>query len=701
MARDRLAPLAPGVRDKRLSLFRRSPGLKQSLAMERPALTPKVSTAALRTIGDEDRLIRRRRRNASQQDRAWQEKCYEAPLVVAELGYLLELQANVTALCDFPVRRWDEDTGRWVANDRDDDGIEFDERPEAIMEAFLGPDGGRAEVIRKGAYHLFCAGECTLTGTPIESGSGIMWEFLSVMELYPNADGSMVRRRSGMTSEDVEELGDQVYTARCLKASPIYSALADSEVRRVLPIVAEIKSLTQMVDATVKSRIPANILFIPEGMTLHGVGDTDDAESLAGDGEHGTLYDIDQLVEEIYEHVNQSQIDPLSAARLVPLVLVGKGEEGQYIEVIQLSRELDGWAQELRREALDRLARGTDAPPELMSGRASINHWTSAIIDQDFLVKHIQPIGQLLADFITTSYLRPMLETFEGMSTDEAYQWRVDFDPSPVTARADEAKSARDLRDLLSDEAIVQANGFDKADTVGEEQKTERRVWQLIEANPTLFAPLLLQLPGWEQYDLTDVLAAIAQMATAPVLTDGTQTDEQANNSDQIVDQTSGSETPPKPQSLAALTDALVAEADLAIDVALRKAASRFVSHLQGADDTLKARVKSVPKQSMMSTLTRTDLSNLGLTSSRLLRDAWNDLHDTTFALTAGYLTRDGMDDQRANEAAAMVAQFLCDKMQDFLAEHIHDQIRRGPNGYRIPTSTVLAILEDVLPIVV
>lgn len=700
MARDRLAPLAPGAREKRLSLFRRSPGAsQQSLAMERPTFTPKASSAALRTIGDEDREIRRRRRNASQQDRAWQEKCYEAALAVAELGYLLELQANVTALCDFPVRRWDENTGRWVANDRDDESVKFDERPEAVMEAFLGPNGGRTEVIRKGAYHLFCAGECTLTGTSIETGSGIMWEFLSVMELYPNADGSMVRRRSGMTSEDVEELGDDVYTARCLKESPIYSSLADSEVRRVLPIVAEIKSLTQMVDATVKSRIPANILFIPEGMTLHGVGDTDDAESLAGDGSEGSLYDIDQLVEEIYEHVSQSQVDPLSAARLVPLVLVGKGEEGQYIEVIQLSRELDGWAQELRSEALDRLARGTDAPPELMSGRASINHWTSAIIDQDFLVKHIQPIGQRLADFITTSYLRPMLETFEGMSADEAYQWKVDFDPSPVTARADEAKSARDLRELLSDEAQLAANGFDKADAVSAEQRTERRVWQLVESNPTLFAPLLLQLPGWDEYDLSEVLAMIAQAATV-ALPESTSSD-QDNNDDEIVDETSGAEPPTKPENLASLTDALVAEADLAIDAALRKAASRFVSHLQGADDTMKARVKSVPKQTMMSTLTASDLSSLGLSSSRLLRDAWNDLHDTSYALTAGYLAQDGMDEQRANEAAAMVAQFLCEKMQDFLTEHLHDQIRRGPNGYRVPTSTVLAILEDVLPIVV
>jgi len=679
--------------------------------MERPTFSPKVSSAALRTLGDEDRQMRRRRRNTAQQDRVWQEKCYEAPLAVAELGYMLQLQANVTALCGFPVRKWDEEHGRWEVNDRDDDGIEYDPRPEGVMEALVGPNGGQSEVIRKGAYHLFCAGEGHLLGTPIDSGSGIMWEFLSTMELYPDADGHLVRRRSGMTSEDVERVGDKTYVARCLASSPIYSDLADCEVRRVLPIIAEIKSLTQMVDATVKSRIPANILFIPEGMTLHGVGDTDDAESLASDGSQGVLYDIDQLVEEIFEHVNQSQMDPLSAARLVPLVLVGKGEEGQYVKVIELSRELDGWAQELRQEALIRLSRGLDAPPELMSGRASVNHWTSAIIDQDFLVKHIQPIGQLLADFLTVNYLRPMLVTFEGMSEEEAFTWKVEFDPSPVAARADEAQSARDMRDLLSDEAILSANGFDKADAASPEQRTERRVWQLIETNPILFAPLLLQLPGWEDYDLADVLEAIAGVATAggeepgaglaptvPALP-GAKGDQPTNGD--IVDATSGSEVPDRPENLAALTQALVAEADLAVDVALRKAGSRFVSHLQGADDSLKARAKSVPKQTLMSTVTRADMASLGLNPSRLLRDAWSELNDTTLALTAGYLTRDGMNEERAHEAAALVAHSLCSRMEDFLTDRLHDTIQRGPNGYRVPTSTVLAILEDVLPITV
>lgn len=714
MARDRLAPLEPGVSDKRRSLFSRSPVQQQpkaSLAMERPTFSPKVSSAALRTIGDEDRAMRRRRRNTSQQDRVWQEKCYEAPLSVAELGYLLQLQANVTALCGFPVRKWDDKTGRWAANDRDDDGVEFDERPEAVMEALVGPNGGRSEVIRKAAYHMFCAGEGTLVGTSIETGSGIMWEFLSVMELFPDAEGRMIRRRSGMTTEDMEVLGDETYVARCLNSSPIYSDLADSEVRRVLPIVAEIKSLTQMVDATVKSRIPANILFIPEGMTLHGVGDTDDAESLAGDGEHGVLYDIDELVEEIFEHVNQSQLDPLSAARLVPLVLVGKGEEGQYVRVIELSRELDGWAQDLRQEALTRMSRGLDSPPELMSGRASVNHWTSAIIDQDFLVKHIQPIGQLIADFLTTNYLRPMLIHFEGMSEEEAFQWKIEFDPAPVAARADEAQSARDMRDLLSDEAILNANGFNKADAVSQEQLTERRVWQLIETNPTLFAPLLLQLPGWEDYDLDAVLEAIAAAAMPPEpappapgelppgQTPAAESDPEDANQDDITDAESGAETPQKPETLAALTQALVAEADLALDVALRKAGSRFVSSLQGADDALKARAKSVPKQQMMSAVTRNDLSSLGLTPARLLRDAWVDLHDAALALTAGYLSRDGMGEARATETGALVAEQLTARMQDYLVERFHSKISRGSNGYRVPTSTVLAILEDVLPI--
>jgi len=684
--------------------------------MERPVFTPKVSSTALRTIGDEDRLQRRKRRHTAQQDRVWQEKCYEAPLSVAELGYLLQLQANVTALCEFPVRRWNEDTGRWEANDREAEEVEFDDRPENVMEALVGPNGGRAELIRKGAYHLFCAGEGHLVGTPIESGTGIMWEFLSVMELYPDADGRLVRRKSGMTSEDVDFLNEETYVARCLASSPIYSELADCEVRRVLPIVAEIKSLTQMVDATIKSRIPANILFIPEGMTLKGVGDVDDAESLGSDGTNGSLYDIDQLVDEIFEHVNQSQIDPMSAARLVPLILVGAGDQGQYIKVIELSRELDGWAQELRQEALTRMARGLDAPPELMSGRANTNHWTSAIIDQDFLVKHIQPIGQLIADFLTVNYLRPMLQVFEGMTEEEAFEWKVSFDPSPVTARADEAKSAQTLRDLLSDEAILSANGFDKADQVSPEQRTERRVWQLIQQNPTLFAPLMLQLPGFEDWKLDDVLEAIASQATAQaaigvnetVVDEGKVVDPlpgtkaaetNAKTSDDIVDGTSGAEEPTRPEGLSGLTDALIAEADMAVDKALGKAGSRIVSHLQGADDTLRARAKSASKQTLAATMTGADLKSMGTNPSKLLRGSFDELAATSRLLTFMHLTADGVDETVAGRYADDVSAALASRMETFMLDRFHDKIQKGPNGYRVPTSVVSSVLEDVLPI--
>ena len=569
------------------------------------------------------------------------------------------------------------------------------------MEAFSGKSG-RTELIRKAAYHMHAAGEATLVGTPIDTGSGILWEFLSVVELHPSPDGVMMRRRAGLSS-DIETLDDDVYMARLLNPSPVYSDLAQSEVRRVLPIVSEIKSLTQMVDATVKSRIPANMLFIPEGMTIAGVGDTDDASPMGDDGV-GTLVDIDELVDDIWTHMNQSQIDPNSGARLVPLVVLGEGEQGKYIRVIELSRELDGWAQDLRNEALSRLAKGLDSPPELMTGRASVNHWTSAIIDQDFLIKHIQPIGQLIADFITESYLRPMLQTFEGMSEEEAYQWRVEFDPSPVMARADEAKSARDLRDLLSDEAILAANGFDKTHAVTPETKAERRVWQLIETNPTIFAPLLLQLPGWEDFDLTEVLDIIAQMAAGAALgvTGGIEEeeegDEQAQNDDEIIDATSGQETPDRPEGLAV---AILAAADTALDAALQKAASRFVSGLQGngQDAELRTRLRSVNKMSVMASISDNDVSAAGFTRDRLLRDAWNGLYDQTLSHVSGHLMDDNMDAARAHETAALAAQVICDRMHDWVVENLHSEFRKRKNGFRVPTSIVTDALEDVLPI--
>ena len=303
MARRKQTPAPPDA-DAKTRLVASSPG-RQQMAMTTPKRAATISSSALRQISKDTPEAKKARRNRAQTERVWQREAFDYADKVGELGALLTLQSNIVSLCGFPVRRWDDDEADWVANDPDADEIGdiepldvpeppppqpnpitgitppakpkpkppkkkakkpevYDDRPANVMRNFVGPNGGQTDLIRRAAYNLFCAGDCTLLGTPHPKDIGILWEFLSVLELYPNPDGEMVRRRGGVGTAE-EKLPDDNYTGRLYRSDIAYSDLASSEVKRVLPILQEIVTLTMMVDAIAKSRVPADSAVHPRG----------------------------------------------------------------------------------------------------------------------------------------------------------------------------------------------------------------------------------------------------------------------------------------------------------------------------------------------------------------------------------------------------------------------------------------------------
>lgn len=757
-----------------------APGRAQ-MAMTTPKRAATISSSALRQISKDSPEQKRQRRNRTQTERVWQREAFDYAEKVGELGALLTLQSNIVSLCGFPVRRWDDDEADWVANDpdADDDADEitplgtldpapppkvpgappapespkvkqpkqtkpakakpkYDDRPANVMRSFVGPDGGAVDLIRRAAYNVFCAGDCTLLGTPHPKDIGILWEFLSVLELYPNPDGAMIRRRGG-TGAAEEKLPDDNYTGRLYRSDIAYSDLASSEVKRVLPILQEIVTLTMMVDAIAKSRVPADLLFIPEGMSFAG-SHTEAVEAEPGVDVADDSDDTDDLVDDLFDHMTAPFNDPGSAARLVPLVIVGpinehSGRSG--IEVIKLSREFDQFAQELRAEALGRLANALDAPPEAMTGKSSLSHWTAANVDSEFIVKHIQPTGILIADFLTWGYLRPMLEAYEDMTPDEALQFKIEFDPSPVIARADEAKSARDLSDWLSDDAILMANGFTKADMASAEVIRQRRLWQLVSSGGD-FAKLLPLLPGFENVNPDMIgtppappappppppLEAVDAVGNPKAL--GAKAKLDAANAetkpkpgrgrpakDDGKEKSTGDETPKaktkpgqkaEPKALAAsagevdmavLVERLAVAGDAAISRALERSGSKVISLSQSKNPMLRDRLRSARKDRVMSLVTGAELTALGQTPKRLLDGAWDDLAIQAREWMRAHLIEQGVDELAADDRSALAAHHLCSQLQD-LAEHsMLRSWRAGTNGLRVPHSLINEVLEQ------
>lgn len=685
--RDPLAPQPPGAAAKRKKLFSHKPSRSGNFAMIQPVRNATISSAALRAAKDDSPATKKKRRRQAALDRSWQQQALDMADLIGELGYLLNLKANVVALCDFPIRRWDEKMVAWVPNEPGEDG--FDMAPVNVMEAFIGPSGGRAELVRRASFNLFTTGETTLTGTvPDDEGDGILWEFLSVDELYVDASGNYVRRRSTM-SEGAEPFSEENFTARCWRSSPRFTDLADSEVKRVLPICAEILALTAMVDATLKSRLSAKMLFMPDEL------DFADPEPGTPEGEEATAQ---TLSETLAEHMGTPADDPGSLARITPLIIQGKGEFGAMIRVIDVARELDGYERDLRQEALGRLAQGLDTPPEVMRGMAQANHWSSTIIDDSFTVKHIQPVGQLLADFITIAYLRPMLEAYENMTPEEAKYWRIDFDVSAISARADEARSARDLADLLSDEAVLVANGFSKADMVTDDELRDRRLWQLILADPAGFKSLIPQARGMEGINVPEdappPVAAAPAAAGAPVDEDADpepdgespvdtpskvdKSKPSTNRTDKLVDAETGSDAP---QQMAMLGERLAVAANFAYKRGVERNVARIVSRAQGGDE-LKERLKGTPKMRCMSLMTEADLERLAVKPNTMFDTAFDD-----FAVDAYSWVRAALPIEPAH--AQQVVDTLVDDLKAFGRTHLLDKQRVYENGLNIPASLI------------
>ena len=420
-------------------------------------------------------------------DAAWQAEAYDFADQIGELGYLLNLKSTLVGDSDLLPQQWDVEKRDWVETESAD---VFD-----VMAAWQPPQGGQRELKRRFGYHLSTAGETHLLGTmPAGAVDGIgsyEWEFLSTDELKIDQTGKVTRRRNGGDPEDVDPMS---YLARCWRSNPRYSDRSDCEVRRVIDICKTILLLSQLVDAVAQSRLASGILFVPNEMSFVGQEDDDDFEDDTDQPR------IDPFTRALLEHLRAPIVNRDDPAGVTPMVLRGAAVDGDKIRLIDIGKALDTWGAELRIEALRRMAKGLDAPPEIIEGKASLNHWGSWNVDADFVGKHIAPLVNLLADFVTVAYLRPMLEEYKGMTADQARQFRLAGDLSPITGLQDSGGAAERLHAamLISDEATVRETGFAAADMPSPEELEQRRLWELIAKDPGVYAKLVSHLDGFE-----------------------------------------------------------------------------------------------------------------------------------------------------------------------------------------------------------
>lgn len=641
----------------------------------------------------------------------WQDDAFAYNILIGEVGALHALTAEMVAACNFAIIEDDEDqlTAKITSTLTDDP------RATRVMRAFTGPVGGQKELKRSAALHYQIAGESILAAFPQKDQfgvpSGISWEFLSVSEIrterkkIKGKEVTIVQRNSG--GEDDGFLDEDASLARWWRRDPQFSGRADSPMRRVLPICRELVVLSEVVDAIAKSRLNAGMLVIPDELSLG----PDDETLEQGDEVEG----LDKFILDLTSQIAAPVEDRTSAASLVPLVLQGSAEFIDKIKMVWLSRDLNETYQTLRAELLVRIAQGLDAPPEVVTGKASLNHWSAFSVDTDFINKYVAPVGEALCQFLTVAYLRRMLVQEEGLTPEEAQRFRLVFDTSPLAHRSDEAETAAAGWDriLISDEVWLTTNGYTNSHRPGPEERKRRVLEKLVFSAPGLYGQALLPVLYPELADVMPVIEQSGELERRDREARGPATPQLADPNDAPrPEDTSGPANgvpdagPPteRPDGSAPeqrnsieheiLVDRLATAADAALTRALERAANRVLTKVKN-QPLLRDRFSAMPKNAVMSSMTTFDLRTIKVDPSELLNDAWDGYSENAHLWIAEWASSaPGVEPYVALEVTKHTVTEICRALDVLLHGSVGNELTVGKNGLRVPSSLISKIVD-------
>lgn len=636
---------------------------------------------------------------------SWQDDAFSYYESLPPVGYVMDYKASVVAACDFAVL---------VDGPDGQVPVEDDETIDRLMASLVGPRGGIAELRRRAALLLEISGEAYFTGSPVEDESeAVWWEFLSIDEILPPDGGVGGSYRRDFGGGEKIELPEDTYIARVWRSDARHSALAHCGLRRCLDTCRELMLLSRMTEAIIASRLPMGLLLIPD--TVDWNPTTARTDETAGS-------DIDvaeesDFLDDLITHLSAPITDFGSASTLVPLVIRAHKDDLASIKIVDLARDLDQYAASLRDEMYARLAIGLDVPAEILEGKGGMNHWGSWNVDNDFLWKHVVPLGNLVADFLTHSYLRPMLIESEGMDIAAAADYTITFDASPLANNEDDHQKARDLWDelLVSDRTVVEKQGWDPDSVMPDEEERRRRLLEKL-----VFTKVVTLSDEGAKFLGLDPKWLAAPPAAAPPGQPGQPGDADAD-ADEVDDQQQQGvpptrpeqgdqadadpdavEKPPAKTTAASRAEAerlvivqLATRADADFDRALERAGSRILTAAQRVP-TFRGRFSAHRPADIPSMLTPDDLATLKVSAALLLDGSWDTFTVLARDWLGDYFVKLGASGARAERTAGEATAALVAALGRWGAANFHGaRVRNRATGLRAPVEMIANVVTQ------
>lgn len=342
----------------------------------------------------------------------------------------------------------------------------------AVLDALRGADGDRAELQRVTGVNEAIAGEAWWVGTEghdefrsPENPEGEQWRVFSVEELTISDDRWAIQPYLGARADELQFLEPDTTTLiRIYRRHGRWHEWPDSPMRSANIIAEEILLATQHILGSLRSRLPAGMLPIPDDLE-----DDLDEDASTEDG----MDDVDPLLRKLAKHLSTPLSDPRSAAALVPFLLRVPPDLIDKIKPIELARAIDPNAIARLDQLVKRLAIAVDMPPEMLTGMGGANHWSAWLIGEDAVRTHIEPYTALYTSGLTMKYFRPRLEA-AGVS--DPWRWAIGFDASDCIAHPDKKQNAQDGWDrvVIDDHTYVQSLGYSDENMPSEEERARR-----------------------------------------------------------------------------------------------------------------------------------------------------------------------------------------------------------------------------------
>ncbi|HEX6601205.1 MAG TPA: hypothetical protein VF030_01055 [Solirubrobacterales bacterium] len=349
--------------------------------------------------------------------------------------------------------------------------------PVDLLNRIQDPAGGRSQIQGNYGRLMFTTGEGYLFGRDLETESE-RWAFVWTEEL-DFEDGRIVWKptdeTTGTTYVRGEPGGAEAY--RMWVPHPRRSGEPDSPMRSAVEgeIAEELIVLTKAVRATAVSRMVNGILYIPQEISpgpLEPIGDEDPEN--------------DPFMSDFIEHASSQIEHPGTAEARIPFLIYGAAEYAQFVKHIDLhDPQTDYMERDLRKEAVERLARGMDMPVEVLLGLGEANHWAARQILDDMWRSHGAPIAEHWCDDLNEAYLRPALREMEYP---DWHQVVIGYDESQVVVKPDRSENTfkAHAEGLIGDAAARRELDF--ADT-DKQTAEEREIWLALKMRQPEFIP--------------------------------------------------------------------------------------------------------------------------------------------------------------------------------------------------------------------